>query len=342
MARKSRRIRVAAFGGPERLTLVEEPEPEPALGEVRVRSLAVGVGYPDLLIREGTYPGGPTPPFTPGYDLVGTVDKLGAGVAGFAPGETVAAITVFGGYADLVCVPAEHLAPVPAGVDPAEAVCLALNYITAYQMLVRVAHARPGARVLVHGAAGGVGSAALEVARPARLAAYGTATGAGLDVVANLGAAPIDYQSEHVTARVRELTGGDGVDIVLDGIGGATSLRSYRALAPRGQLILYGHYSTLVAGRRSTTRLAAFYAAGALALAANALPGGRRVRTYRSAITRDLHPDWYRHDLSVLFRLHADGHLHPIVAARLPLTQARQAHELLAGGEVHGKIVLMP
>ena len=337
----SRRVCVTEYGGPDRLTVVEEADPRPTLGEVRIRTVAAGVSYPDLLMREGTYPGGPKPPFTPGYDVVGVVDELGPGVTGFDVGEMVAAITVFGSYADTVCVPQEHLVSVPAEVDPADAVCLAFNYLTAYQMLTRVAHVRPGARVLVHGAAGGVGSAAVEIGRVAGLELYGTATGAGCDVVAKLGATPIDYQTEDFVERIRELTG-SGVDVVLDGIGGANSLRSYRALAPHGLLVMYGHYSTLINGRRSLRRLAVFYAAGALAFAANALPGRRRVRPYRSAITRDRHPDWYRTDVGVLFRLYLEGHLHPLIAARLPLSAARRAHEMLARGGVNGKIVLTP
>jgi NADPH2:quinone reductase len=273
--------------------------------------------------------------------VVGVVDELGPGVAAFAVGDVVAAITVFGAYADAVCLPERYLAPVPAGLDPAVAVCLAFNYVTAFQMLTRTVRARPGARVLVHGAAGGIGTAALEIGRVAGLELYGTATRGGCDVVRRLGATAIDHRGEDFLRRIRELTG-NGVDAVLDGIGGTVALRSYRALAPRGVLVLFGHYSTLVRGRRSTTRLAAFYAAGALALAANAIPGGRRVRTYRSAITRDRHPEWYRDDVATLFRLHAQGHLHPLIAGRLRLTEACQAHELLAGGGVQGRLVLTP
>jgi NADPH2:quinone reductase len=336
-----RRVVVPAYGGPDRLTLAEAPRPEPALGQVRVRTLVAGVSFPDVLMREGAYPGGPAPPFTPGYDLVGTVEALGPGVAGFEPGEVVAAMTVSGGYADAVCVSAEHLARVPAGVDPAEAVCLAFNYITAYQLLTRTAQVRQGDRVLVHGAAGGVGSALLEIGRLARLELYGTASGDGCGVVAGLGATAIDYRACDFARRIRELTG-DGVDVVFDGIGGTVSIRSYRILTRGGQLVMFGHYATLADGRRSATRVAVFYAAGALALAANLLPRGRRVRTYQSAKTRDRHPDWYRTDLALLFRLLAEGHLHPLIAARLPLADARRAHELLAQGGVHGKLVLLP
>lgn len=336
-----RRVLVSAFGGPDRLWLVESPPAEPALGQVRVRTLAAGVSYPDLLIREGTYPAAPTPPFTPGYDLVGVVDRVGPGVAGWAVGDVVAAITVVGSYADAVCVPAEHVAPVPAGMDPAVAVCLAFNYITALQMLTRTVRVRPGARVLVHGAAGGIGTAALELGRVAGLNLYGTATGAGVEVVGNLGATAIDYRGEDFVRRVRELTG-QGVDVVLDGIRDAVAVRSFRALGPGWRP---GAVRALLDADRWTAQcptVAIFYAAGALVLAGNLLPGGRRVRTYQSALTRDRHPDWYRADLATLFRLHADGHLHPLIAARLPLSQARSAHELLARGGVQGKIVLVP
>ncbi len=335
-----RRVVVSRYGGPEELRLVQDAAPQPARGEVRVRTLAAGVSFPDVLIREGTYPGGPPPPFTPGYDLVGVVDALGPAAAGFDLGEVVAAITVVGGYADAVCVPQQHLARVPAQVDPAEAVCLAFNYITAYQLLTRAARVRPGERVLVHGGAGGVGSAALELAAVAKLEAYATASGTGGKVVAELGATPIDYRGEDFVRRIHALTG-DGADVVLDGIGGTVALRSVRALAPGGRLVMYGHYATLVGGRRDTRKVAIFYAAGALAFAANLLPG-RRVLAYQSAKTRDRHPDWYRTDLAALFRLLADGHLHPLIAGRLPLTEVRHAHELLARGGVHGKLVLIP
>jgi NADPH:quinone reductase len=253
----------------------------------------------------------------------------------------VAAITVFGSYAEAVWVPQGHLVVVPSGIDPAETVCLAFNYITANQMLMRTARVRPHQRVLVHGAAGGVGSAAIEIGRTANLELYGTATGLGCKVVAELGATPIDYKAEDFAHRIRELTG-DGVDVVLDGIGGTNSLRSYRVLAPHGRLVMFGQYATLQKGRRSSKSIVSFYAAGALPFAGNLLSGGRRVGTYRSAITRDLHPEWYRTDLGVLSRLDLDGHVHPLIAARLPLRKARHAHELLAAGGVHGKMVLIP
>ena len=163
------RVVVTRYGGPEVLRVAEEECPEPKAGEVRVRVLAAGVSLPDLLAREGVHPETPPVPFTPGWDLVGVVDRVGAGVSGLEPGQTVAAMPISGAYAGYVCLPQRELVPVPSGLDAAEAVSLVLNYITAYQMLHRSARVRPGQRALIHGAAGGVGSALLQLGRLAGL-----------------------------------------------------------------------------------------------------------------------------------------------------------------------------
>ena len=147
------RIIVARYGGPDELRVVEEECPEPKNGEARVRVLAAGVSLPDVMMREGIHPETPTLPFTPGWDLVGVVDRLGDGVSGFEPGQMVAALPIHGAYAEFVCLPQRELVPVPSGLDAAEAVSLILNYITAYQMLHRSAHVRSGQRVLIHGGA---------------------------------------------------------------------------------------------------------------------------------------------------------------------------------------------
>src|SRR5215467_11053246 len=156
---KHTRIIVTHYGGPDALEVLEEECPEPKRGEVRVRVLAAGVALPDVMAREGIHPETPRVPFTPGWDLVGVVDRLGDGVSGLEPGALVAALPIHGAYAQFVCLPQSELVPVPAGLDPAQAVSLVLNYITAYQMLHRSAEVKPGQRALIHGAAGGVGSA---------------------------------------------------------------------------------------------------------------------------------------------------------------------------------------
>src|SRR5512144_459661 len=152
------RIIVTHYGGPDALQVLEEDCPEPKDREVRVRVLAAGVALPDIMAREGVHPETPPVPFTPGWDLVGVVDRLGGGITGIEPGLTVAAMPIHGAYSEFVCLPPRELVPVPSGLDAAEAVSLVLNYITAYQMLHRAAKVGTGQRVLIHGAAGGVGT----------------------------------------------------------------------------------------------------------------------------------------------------------------------------------------
>src|SRR4029453_5355690 len=159
---KHTRIIVTHYGGPAPFRVVEEEPPEPKNGEVRVRVLAAGVSLPDLLMREGVHPETRPVPFTPGWDLIGAVDRLGAGRSGIEPGQIVAALPISGAYAEFVCLAQRELVPVPSGLDAAEAVSLALNYVTAYQMLHRSAKVRPGQRALIHGAAAGVGSPLLQ------------------------------------------------------------------------------------------------------------------------------------------------------------------------------------
>jgi NADPH:quinone reductase len=305
-----------------------------------VRILVAGVGYPDVLIREGTYPGGPKPPFTPGYEFIGIVDKLGAGVEGLQLGKRVGAITVYGSHADYLCVPAWWLVPVPDSLDPAEAAIVVFNYVTAYQMLHRTARVRQGERLLVHGAAGGVGTALLQLGRLAGLELYGTGSGTQADVISALGAMPIDYTKGSFLERIHELTV-DGVDVVLDGIGGGVALGSYRALRRGGRLVMYGHYGTTVGGRRSVRRVALFYLSGALVFAGNLLPNGKRVLAFQVAKLRDRHPEWFREDAAALFALLAERRIEPLVAERIPLVEARRAHENLGRGGITGKQILI-
>jgi NADPH:quinone reductase len=335
-----KRVVVERFGGPEVLTVVEEDDPRPGPGEVLVRVLAAGVSFTDALIRAGTYLGGPSPPFTPGYELVGVVEELGPGCSRLREGDRVGALTVWGANAERVCVPEKYAVEVSEDLDPAEVVSLVFPYMTAYQMLHRTARVQSGETVLVHGAAGRVGTAALELGALAGLRLYGTASARDRAAVERLGAVAIDYRNEDFLARVHELTN-DGVDVVLDGIGGAVSLRSYRTLRHGGRLVLFGHHATLVRGRRRSRAVITFYASGAAALLLNLLPNGRRVLTYQSAKLKERHPDWFRADLKVLFRLLAQRQLAPVVAGRIPLIEARRAHEILGRGDVRGKLVLI-
>jgi NADPH:quinone reductase-like Zn-dependent oxidoreductase len=340
------RIVVTRYGGPDVLGVLDEECPEPKQGEVRVSVRASGVSLPDLMMREGIHPETPRLPFTPGWDLVGVVDRLGGGVSGIALGQIVAALPITGAYAEFVCLPERELVPVQSGLDPAEAVSLVLNYITAYQMLHRSARVRPGQRVLIHGAAGGVGSALLQLGRLASLEMYGTCSAKGMSAVSELGGIPIDYQHQDFVQEIRRLPLG-GVDVVFDGIGGTHIWRSRKALRHGGRVVAYGLTGSLRGGRLASGRpggrhryreIAIFgvYIAGGWLF-----PGRKRVVPYSIQWLKRLRPAWFRHDLMSLLDLLQRQKIQPLIARRFPLADARQAHELLGSGGVTGKIVLV-
>jgi NADPH:quinone reductase-like Zn-dependent oxidoreductase len=334
---KYRRVVVTRHGGPEVLQVVEEILPEPGAGEARVKVLAAGVSAYDLMHRRsGSLPGSPRLPFTPGEDIMGVVDKLGAGVSTVEPGQRVASYPRGGGYAEFICLPAGELVPVPDGVDPAQAVCLVANYLTAHLMLHRIAHVRSGERILVHGAAGGVGSALLELGRLAGLEMYGTASKYNHELVTALGATPIDYRTEDFVERIRSLTG-DGMDVVFDPIGGARQLwRSYRALRKGGRLVWFG----VAAATKSGLRIIPLTLLTVALL--KLFPGGKQTPLSPNlAEFAPAHLDWYRETLAELLDLLAAGKIKPVVAERVPLAEAARSHEMLERGGYAGKVVLV-
>jgi NADPH:quinone reductase-like Zn-dependent oxidoreductase len=328
------RVVVARHGGPEVLQVVEEAVPEPREGEVRVRVQAAGVSAYDLMFRRsGLLPGTPRVPFTPGEDVVGTVDALGKGVVEFEVGQTVAGGTfslgVGGGYAEYICMAASEWVSVPPGVDPVDAVCLVVNYVTAHVMMHQAAKVQRGERMLVQGAAGGVGTALLELGALLDLEMYGTASPRNHDLVSRLGATPIDYHSEDVVRRIRALTG-DGVDAVFDPVGGWTQLwRSYRTLRKGGRLVWFG----VAAVKRQGLRVIPLSLLMRLLVAL--IPNGRKAPLAPNA------GPYVVQTLSELLRLLSDGKLKPVVAEAIPLRDAHRAHELLESGSYAGKVVLV-
>jgi NADPH2:quinone reductase len=328
------RIFVTQYGGPDVLRAVEEECPEPKAGEVRVRVQAAGVSLPDIMARQGIHPETPRVPFTPGWDLVGVVDRLGDGVSGFEPGQIVAAMPIHGAYAEFVCLPQRELVPVPPGLDAAEAVSLILNYITAYQMLHRSAKVISGQRVLIHGAAGGVGSALLQLGRLAALEMYGTCSSRGASAVSELGGIPIDYRDQDFVEEIHRLTN-DGVDVVFDPIGGAHTWHSRKALRPGGRVVAYGNTTSLrgegLAPSRPARRnrlhgipIYALYIAGGWLL-----PGRKRVIPYSIQTLKRLRPELFRQDLITLLDLLHQQKIKPLIAQRFPITEARQAHRAM-------------
>lgn len=335
--RQNHRIVVSERGGPEVLELIEERIPVPKAGQVRVKVAAAGVSGFDLLVRSISFPGNPKPPFTPGEDVAGVVDALGDGVTDLAVGQRVAgwALGDQGGYAEYVCWPSDCFVPVPDNLDAAVAVTMVVNYLTAHLYLHQTADVQRGERILVHGAAGGLGSALVQLGGLAGLEVYGTASTHNQDVVSALGATPIDYRTEDFVARIHELTG-DGVDAVFDTVSGVRQLwRSYRAVKKGGRLVPVGSAAIKTGGMKVIPL-------GVLAaVALKLVPDGRGVPLSPNMMTYPkAHPDWFRTTLAELLDLAAKGTIQPLIDERFPLAEAARAHELLTHGRHAGKVVL--
>ncbi|MEJ2605551.1 MAG: zinc-binding dehydrogenase [Anaerolineales bacterium] len=334
---KHHRIVVARHGGPEVLQMIEEELPEPQSGEVRVKVQTAGVSAYDLMFRRsGMLPGTPHVPFTLGTDVVGVADKLGEGVSTIELGKTLAGMTFsrggLGGYSEYICLPASDLVSVPAGIDPVEAVCLLANYLTAHLALHHSAEVQSGERVLIHGAAGGVGTALLDLGKLAGLEMYGTEYKYNHEVVSGYGATPIDYHTEDFVKRVRDLTG-VGADAVFDPIGGARQLwRSKRAVRRGGRLVWFGVAATKKGGMRVIPFTMAMMALLMV------LPDGKQVMSVPDLGKENA---LYRQTLTDLLDLLVAGKIKPLIAARIPLAEAARAHELLERGGYAGKVVLV-
>jgi len=237
--------------------------------------------------------------------------------------------------------PADGLVPVPDNLPADEANVLILTYLTAYQMLFRVADVQPGQRVLIHGASGAVGTALAQLGRMVGLTMYGTASTDRQDYVRAMGVTPIDYRSEDFVSRVAEATGGAGVAVAFDAIGVSNFARSYSTLSNDGLLVEYGLYLATRDGTSTLGLLQEFLGWQWQQFKWSWFPQGERRYTFYSiADVRTAHPEWFREDLARLFTLALQGKVTPIIGKRLPLTAAAEAHSLLESGKVRGKIIL--
>jgi NADPH:quinone reductase len=288
-------VQVRCFGGPDGLEVVDAPLPTAGRGEVRVRVLASGLEYTDVVIRRHLYPQTMRrrPPFVLGYDLVGEIDQLGEGVRGFKLGDRVADLTVLGSNAAYRTLRPSDLTRVPTGVDAAETAALILSWTTAYQLLHRAAGVQRGQRVLVQGAAGSVGQALLVLGRLAGLELWGTARGEHAALIRELGATPIDYQREDFTRVLPS-----GFDVVFDGIGEDDYRRSFAALKRGGLLCAYGYTASVQAQRRLLTILMSITREYLWRRLLSYLPGGKRLRVYSINAMRARHPAWFQEDLA--------------------------------------------
>lgn len=334
-----KRVTLKAFGGPEQLQLETVAQlPEPAAGEVRVKVLTAGTGFTDTIVRQGQYVGvKEKPPFTPGYDWFGVVDKLGPNVEGLAVGQYVADMPVIGGYTQYLCVDAERVVPAPDGLDPAEAVAMILSYTTAYQMLTRIRELKPGSTCLVHAAGGAVGTALLELGREMGLKMYGTASTAKHELVRGFGATPIDYRREDFVERILAETNGRGVDAVFDTIGGKNWSRSYRCVARGGILIAFGALQLTTGEEKVPSLLWGFFK---LMAGWRLIPDGRASVFYNIQTRREKHPEEFKEDVAALFGMLVGGKLKPAIQAVVPLQEVQEVHRQIDAAEIAGKVVL--
>lgn len=338
-----RAVWITRHGGPEVLEVREGPDPAPGAGEVRIRVRATGLNFADIMARLGLYPGAPKPPFVAGYEVAGVVDAAGPGVEKPAPGARVLALVRFGGHADVVCAPAASVIELPEGASFEEAAALPVNYATAWLMLFRTASVRPGERVLVHMAAGGVGIAVLQLLRSVPGAVvFGTASASKHDAIRREGCAfPIDYRTRDYAEEVRARTGGEGVDVVLDPLGGADWRKGYGLLREGGRLVAYGFANAAGGERRSWLHVAT------QVLRVPRFDPLRLMNRNRAVAGFHLGHLWNRPDMvgeamAALLALWREGKIRPHVDSSHPFERAADAYRRIHERKNVGKVVLVP
>src|SRR5580658_11192218 len=232
---------ITRHGPPDVLQLRATPDPEPGPGEIRIAARAAGINFADIMQRMGLYPTSFKIPYAPGFEAAGIVDRLGPGVTNWRVGDRVAALLPCGGYASMVVTAAERAVPLPSAMTFEEAAAMPVVYVTAYHMMVRQGHLRRGERILIHTAAGGVGLAAIQLARWIGAEILGTASPSKPGYLREQGVHhPTDYRTGDWAAEVRRITNGEGVDMILDPLGGSATKINYELLAPQGRLCVFG------------------------------------------------------------------------------------------------------
>ncbi len=340
-----RAVWITRVGGPEVLEVRETPEPSPRDGQVRVRVRAAGLNFAELLARMGMYPDAPKLPAVVGYEVAGVVDALGPGAAGPPIGTRVLGLTRFGGHAEAVCVPAAQAIPMPEGMSFEEGAALPINYLTAYHMLFRVAALRPRERVLVHMAAGGVGVAALQLCRTVEgVVTFGTASASKHQAIREEGCAhPIDYRTLDWAAEVRRITGGGGLDVVLDPLGGADTRKGYALLRPAGRLVLFGVANIASGERRSWLR----FVREGLYVALPRFSPMELMNDNRTVAGVNVGHLWgeaamLAEEMATLLELYRRGAVRPRVDSQFPFERAADAHRRIQSRQNVGKVLLVP
>jgi synaptic vesicle membrane protein VAT-1 len=339
-----RQIWITRAGAPEVLQVKEAPDPEPKAGEVRIRVAASGVNFADIMGRLGLYPDLPPIPVVPGYEVGGRVDAVGAGIEANWNGRDVLAATRFGGYADTVCVPVGQVFARPPGMSASEGAAIPVNYFTAWQLVVVMGGLKRGETVLVHSAGGGVGIAATQIAKHLGARVIGTASAGKHAELRALGIDHlIDYRTEDFEARTREITGGRGVELILDAVGGESWKKGYRMLAPTGRLGMFGISAAVTGKKRSVLAMLStlantpWFQFNPVSLM-NANKGVFGVNLGHMWGEIDRQRGW----ADQLFDLWAQGAIKPKIARSFRFDEAPQAHHFIQDRENVGKVLLVP
>ncbi len=335
-----RQIWIKKAGEPEVLQIQDAPHPTPRSGEVRIKVQACGINFADVLGRMGMYPDAPDIPFVPGYEVTGIVDTIGQGVPDIREGEPVFALTKFGGYSDLVCVPHKQVFKRLEWMPPEDAVALPVNYLTAYQMLMVMGSLRPGDKVLIHGVGGGVGLAALDICRIVGAETYGTASPQKHEFLLSRGLQyPIDYRNHDYERVVNDLTGGRGVQIILDPLGGIHWPKNYRLLMPTGRLIHFGVQNMVKGKRRNLLSMlralvmVPFYTPLKLMNDNKAVMGVNLGHLWA-------YPELPRLWMKQIMNWYDEALFRPHIDRIIPFEQAVEAHHYLQERQNVGKVVL--
>lgn len=339
-----RQIWITKAGAPEVLQVKEVPDPEPGAGEVRIRVEASGVNFADIMGRIGVYPDLPPIPVVPGYEVSGRVDAVGSAVDNNWVGRDVIALTRFGGYADVVCVSARQVFARPAAFSALEGAAIPVNYLTAWQLIVVMGALKADETVLIHSIGGGVGIAATQIAKYIGARVIGTASAAKHDQLRLLGVDRlIDYRTEDFEVRVREITGGRGVDLILDAVGGESFKKGYRILAPAGRLGMFG-VSSLASGKKRNVSALLSMLVNTPWFQFNPL---QLMNANKGVFGVNLGHMWGEVDrlrqwAETLMELAAKGVIKPKIARSFRFDEAAQAHHFIQDRRNIGKVLLMP
>lgn len=333
-------IVIERHGAPEVLRLKELPEPKLGPEDVLVRVRAAGINFADLFSRLGLYPEAPKPPFTPGLEGSGEIEAVGSEAGDLRAGQRVMVLARSGGYAEKICVRAAQAVEMPPEMTFEQGAALPVNYLTAFHMLFRMGSVRSGERVLIHAAAGGVGLAAIELCHIAGAEIFATASAAKFEFLRARGVEHlVDYRTQDFEREVLRETGGEGVDMVLDAVGGETLKKSYRLLRPAGRLMTFG-FSEAMTGPRIN-----YLKAGLAYLHKPRFDPLRMMRENRAVLgvhIGHLQPETLREEYAALLKFFAAGRIHPYVGKTFPLAQAAEAHRFIHERKNIGKVLLIP